>query len=149
MINAAFQWKCHPGAEALLVNFLDQACQANAFIEELKIDLEKHTSSRLFDWLDYLEVSCYSGLDAELEGLGFKEERAAPNYRIFRHPGAQLPRLVVRDSKSRDLRDKEASVLGVAVGVGKNFRFFNGARDVWLDRRLALQPFSPLLYIYR
>jgi hypothetical protein len=114
MINAAFQWKCHPEAERLLLSFLDRACQANAFIEELRRDLEKHASTRLFDWLDYLEVANSRELDKELESLGFAEERAAPDFRVFRHPGAQLPRLVIKDAEGM-----HSSVLGVGVAVDR------------------------------
>ena len=97
MLNSAFQWKCHPKAEALLLSFLDSSCEANPFIERLRQDLQKHTSTRLFDWLDHLTINHTPEVEVELEQLGFAIESASPAYRIYHHPGAQLPRLVIRD----------------------------------------------------
>lgn len=96
-INAAFQWKRHPKAEALLENFLSNACEQNSFIDNLANDLLTQTSSRLFDWVNHLVVGGAPELLNELDEYGFFVELAAASYRVYHHPGAQLPRLVVRD----------------------------------------------------
>lgn len=108
-INAAFQWKCQPQAEALIANALDEACRGNAFIAALSQDLYKHTSTRLFDWLDHIVVGHSPSIENELESSGFISDQATPSYRVFHHPGAQLPRVVVRDH--------DQPVVGIAVSV--------------------------------
>ena len=53
-INVEFQWKCEPQAESLVFSLLNEYTQANPFIEALRFDLLKHTSTRLFDWVDHV-----------------------------------------------------------------------------------------------
>lgn len=97
MSNESFMWTCHPKAEALIMEFLEEAKQENHFIAELSESLLKHTSTRLFDWLDHVTMSNSSALEQKLDDLGFETETVTPNYRVYRHPGAQLPRIVVND----------------------------------------------------
>lgn len=108
-INAAFQWKCQPKAEALILRVLDEACSANPFIASLAHDLQKQTSTRLFDWLDHVVIGYSPVVEKELEETGFVSDTATPFYRVFYHPGAQLPRVVVRDH--------DQPVVGIAVLV--------------------------------
>lgn len=96
-INAAFQWKCQPKAEALISNVLEQAIQKSPFVAALAHDLQKLTSTRLFDWIDHIAVGPYADFESGLLECGFTEESASSRYRVFSHPGAQLPRVVVYD----------------------------------------------------
>lgn len=107
--QAAFQWKCHPEAENLLLSFLERACKGNSAIAQLREDLLHKTSTRLFDWLDHLVIGNSTQRVAEIEALGFESYLAGPTYRVYRHPGAQLPSLV--------LTDDPGEVSGVAVKV--------------------------------
>lgn len=88
---------------------LEACCAANPFIRQLEHDLKLHTSSLLFDWVDHVVVSSSPSLEKELEESGFVSQHAASTYRIFAHPGAQLPRVVVRD--------RDRPVVGAAVAV--------------------------------
>lgn len=108
-LNAQYQWKCQPQAEALLINILENACKANSFISSLQRDLLQYTSTRLFDWLDHVVVGYSSQLEKELTELGFVSDLATSTYRAFHHPGAQLPRIV--------LKDDAPSIVGIAVAV--------------------------------
>lgn len=97
MINAPFQWKCQPAAENLLLGILEKAKQLNPFIAQLEVNLHKHTSTRLFDWIDHATVGNIEGIERKLEETGFVAEQTNPTYRVFHHPGAQLPRLIVKN----------------------------------------------------
>ena len=108
-INADFQWKCQPEAEALILNALETACSENSYIAHLSQDLLKHTSTRLFDWLDHVVVGNSPSIEKKLESTGFIADLATPEYRVFNHPGAQLPRVVVRDH--------DQPLVGIAVSV--------------------------------
>lgn len=108
-INANFQWKCQPAAEAFLLNVVAEAQQENPFIATLAHDLLKHTSTRLFDWLDHVIIGNSAANEQLLEDTGFISDLATPTYRVFHHPGAQLPRVVVRDH--------DQPVVGLAVSV--------------------------------
>ncbi len=96
-VNAAFEWKCQPRAEKLLLDFLEECISKNPAIGELQSDLLKTTSTRLFDWIDHFVVGNYPELEQELVEIGFVAQHATPAYRVFHHPGAQFPRLVVKD----------------------------------------------------
>lgn len=108
-INAAFQWKCQPRAEAFVLKALEESSKENAFIAALEHDLRKHTNTRLFDWLDHVVIGHSQAAENELEESGFVPESAGPSYRVFYHPGAQLPRVI--------MKDRDQSVVGVAVSV--------------------------------
>lgn len=104
-----FRWERQPKAEALVFSILDECCAKNPFIQQLKQDLHKHTSTRLFDWLDHVSAGHSPDFEKELFDAGFISEHASSTYRSFVHPGAQLPRVVLGDRP-------EASV-GAAVKV--------------------------------
>ena len=116
-LNVAFHWKCQPEAEALVVRFLDAACRQNSFIASLSNDLLKHTSTRLFDWVDHIVAGYSEKLENELEQSGYVAESAAPAYRVYYHPGAQLPRFVIRDSKQPNI--------DIAIAVDRIADFLN------------------------
>jgi hypothetical protein len=79
------------------MSVVNECCKSNPFIDQLQNDLQKHTSTRLFDWVDHVIVSHTPDIEKELLESGFVAQHANPAYRIFYHPGAQLPRIVVRD----------------------------------------------------
>lgn len=107
--QSVFAWKCHPEAEKALLDLLEEACHTNPAINSLREDLLHKTSTRLFDWLDHIVVGNSSQRVEEFERLGFVMESASPCYRVFSHPGAQLPSLVIQDYPDE--------VIGVAVKV--------------------------------
>lgn len=107
--NAAFQWKCQPDAEKFCLELLQEACQLNFSIQELQNQLHKETSTRLFDWVDHFSIGYAQEYEQRLQACGFVAESAAAEYRVYKHPGAQLPRIVMHDGGQR--------LLGVAVGV--------------------------------
>ncbi|MGA8164987.1 MAG: hypothetical protein WB791_08205 [Waddliaceae bacterium] len=108
-IHERFQWECQPKAEALVMHILEEACHANPQIAKLQEELHRYTSTRLFDWLDHVIVGISPTMENDLEEAGFVSEDASPSYRVFCHPGAQLPRIV--------LKDHDKPVAGIAVKV--------------------------------
>lgn len=108
-INTLFLWQCHPKSEAVLLDILEQCCQANPFIANLQKDLKILTSTRLFDWVDHVVIGYSPELENELEKDGYVSEVTTATYRVLHHPGAQLPRVVIKDQAS--------PVAGVAVAV--------------------------------
>lgn len=131
MSNELYQWKCQPKAETFILNVLNETIQKNEFVMELSQDLHRHTSTRLFDWLDHIIVGHTQNIVEELERLGFESETVSPTYRVYRHPGAQLPRVVVTD--------QEQSTKGIAVSVESiaDFLMVRG-----LSRHIEGSPYS-------
>lgn len=106
-INAAFKWERQPKAEALIQGVIDECCGQSPWIAHFRDELLARTSSRLFDWVDHIVVGNSPQQEQELEETGFVAEEAHPSYRVFYHPGAQLPRIVVKDH--------DQPVIGIAV----------------------------------
>jgi hypothetical protein len=108
-VEQNFTWQCQPKAEALILKLLEFCSQANSTINALQNDLLKHTSTRLFDWLDHVSTSYSTTMEQQLFECGFTAQHAAPSYRVFHHLQAQLPRVV--------LHDNVHSSTGIAVNV--------------------------------
>jgi hypothetical protein len=88
-------WQCHPDAERLIEQILDKCCSDNEDLAHLKGELHRYTSTRLFDWIDHVYIGSSPEMDHELRKCGFEQEQTRASYRVFFHPGAQLPRIVV------------------------------------------------------
>lgn len=127
-----FQWQCQPQAEALILAILEKALEANSDILTLQKDLLKHTSTRLFDWIDHVIVGNSPILEKELAATGFVLEITSQDYRVFHHPGAQLPRIVVKD--------QDQPVIGIAVAV-EHIADFLMVRGI--SRWIEGTPYSP------
>lgn len=97
MPHQVYKWECHPKAEKLIVDAIQQCCEENPFIAELSDDLYKKASTRIFDWVDHVILGHRDGLEEQLESCGFEGQDATQQYRVFHHPGAQLPRILVCD----------------------------------------------------
>ncbi len=102
-------WQQHPKAEFFLQKIVDYCLQKSAFLTTLKEDLKKHTSTNLFDWIDHVLVCHSQAVEDELNELGFISEGASPTYRVFTHPAAVLPKVIVKDSDNNSL--------GIAIKV--------------------------------
>lgn len=101
MSDIEFDWECQPEAERFILNTLEEAYSKNSFIKELEHHLLKLTSTRLFDWLDHIAIKYTPQTEKELERTGYRQENVAPSYRIYHHPGAQLPRIVLKEKEAK------------------------------------------------
>lgn len=109
-----FQWECHPRAEQLIAEAIQEASRANRAIAKLSQDLLTGTSTRLFDWVDYVMMEESETLLHQLPELGFVQQGDGYQH-LFAHPGAQLPRIVLQ--KQEEIR------CGVAVHVDEIAKF--------------------------
>lgn len=88
---------CQPDAERMLLEILEGAMEKNIHIRELDTALQQKTSCLLFDFLDHVSIGSRDGIEKELDNAGFRQEEARPTYRVFGHPGAKLPKIVLKD----------------------------------------------------
>jgi len=109
MVNEGFEWECQPEAEQIIIDALEASCRSNAFIKEFSDKLSAETSTRLLDWVDHVVMGYSDELEKQLHDTGFISTTATQFYRVYHHPGAQLPRIVVKDH--------DLSVVGIAVSV--------------------------------
>ncbi len=106
-------WTTWPQAEALIEGHLDRFLASHNPARRLAADMERYTSTRLFDWLDHLILRGDQRLIARIRSTGFVPEAAetGAGVALFRHPGALLPRLAIRPG------NHEPTVLGIAIKV--------------------------------
>ncbi|MCB1111867.1 MAG: hypothetical protein H7A37_08520 [Chlamydiales bacterium] len=109
MVNESFQWERQPKAEAVVLGAIETCCRQNEFIARLEHFLHELTSTRLLDWADHVILGHSEELDSELTEAGFISDVASTSYRVFHHPGAQLPRIVVKDH--------DQPVVGLAIAA--------------------------------
>ena len=96
VVAPKFAWKCEPQAEAIVKQWLEQAVNRNLFLQGLQTQLQQITSTRLFDWIDHIEIGNSLKAQQELEKAGFTIEVTTANYVLLKHPGAQLPKVALR-----------------------------------------------------
>ncbi len=118
--QAQFQWTRHPKAAEWIENAVESCKRKSPVLHAFAHDLERLTSTRLFDWVDHVGVPGLANTDEELESLGFISDEASSRYRVFEHPGAQLPRVLVQDL------DVEAYILGIKVESVADFLMARG-----------------------
>lgn len=93
--NAAFKWERQPKAEELALHILSECLKTHQGLRELDQQLHEKTSTRLFDWVDHLAIPHTHPLCSSLEKAGYVEEGRFTKCSSFRHPGAQLPTIVI------------------------------------------------------
>lgn len=121
------KWKCHPKAERFISGVLDEYVETNSAIQHLQQDLLKHTSTRLFDWIDHVVIPHSPSLEKQLSDLGFEAHITSPSYHVYRHSGALLPRIMVRDANSG-----KTSGIGVNVDRIADFLMVRG-QSAWIE----------------
>jgi hypothetical protein len=92
-----FHWLSQPKASAFIAHQMENCLGKNSFLRHLKESLYDHTSTRLIDWVDHIELGLSTSMYEQLETLGFTPQLATPTYRVFAHPKAKLPFMVLRD----------------------------------------------------
>lgn len=105
----SFVWQCQKQACDLIIRILDDARAKNQFLRAIEQELLLHTSTNLFDWIDHVEVGYSEALYSELLEAGFAQEITGRNFRVFIHPAAKLPMIV--------LKDQSVPFLSVSIGV--------------------------------
>lgn len=130
--ESPFFWYCQRDAEALILRHVESCQERNEYLKKLAIQLKEQTSTRLIDWIDHIEVGYSDSLNRELEEAGFLSEMATPMYRVFYHPGAKLPLIVVKDQTH--------PFVGLAISVESiaEFLMCQGISS-WIEG----SPFSP------
>lgn len=106
------EWLRYPEAEAFVAEKLDQFVAVVPPARALQADLILHTSSRLVDWLDHLILADGDAPRRQLAEFGFEPEEvppAMPGDRVYYHPGALFPRVV--------LRPETGAAAGTVVGA--------------------------------
>ena len=87
-----YHWQREPQAELLLQEVIQQALSRNSFLRKLQDKLSSQCNTRLFDWIDHIEMAASDELEKKIKAAGF----VAVEDHFFHHPGAQLPSIVIK-----------------------------------------------------
>jgi hypothetical protein len=105
------EWRRHPDAEHYVQQRVEAVSGQVASLQQLAHRLLERTGSRLVDWVDHVMVADGDRTRGELAELGFEPEQVPTRAgdRVYHHPGAILPRFL--------LRSGAAATAGVTLGV--------------------------------
>ena len=97
-----FEWLRHADADHFAAERLASLVTAMPAVHALAADLLARTGNRLADWLDHLILADGDRARRQLANLGFEREEvpAEPGDLVYHHPGAVLPRIVLRSGTS-------------------------------------------------
>jgi hypothetical protein len=93
-----FDWPLCYDAENLILGLIDAGLARNAFAARLAERLRDETGTLLLDWIDHLVVS--PDEERPLREAGYTEDprsEAGPGRRVWWHPEAMLPRVLIQD----------------------------------------------------
>jgi hypothetical protein len=92
------EWFRHPGAESFVSEHLNEFVAAMPLAGKLAGAMLARTGSRLVDWLDHLVLATGDLPQGQLADLGFEPEDVplGPGAVAYHHPGAILPRILLR-----------------------------------------------------
>ncbi|MEO6808981.1 MAG: hypothetical protein ABI353_07700 [Isosphaeraceae bacterium] len=131
----SLDWQLHPGAEARVNAWIDDALVGNAFAAELAKRMTDETSTRFVDWVDHLVVTDRDGLARGLYGLGFRREASpyAVGTPVYGHPGGIFPGIALAPGPGAEVREVAVKVESIAD--------FSRAHDLGLE--IAGPPLGP------
>ncbi|ADI38191.1 hypothetical protein [Waddlia chondrophila] len=110
-----FKWERQPAAEKCLSDLLTLYREKNGKIRQFEEDLQKHTSTRLFDWIDYFAVVDQSAVKC-FEEVGFELQAEG----VYYHPGAQLPRIAVMQKEGVAVKVEQCADFLMVHGISSN-----------------------------
>lgn len=92
-------WKRYPDAASTIADALEQLVESMPSVRDLQDALLARSSTRLIDWLDHLVLADGKEPRRLLAGLGFVRQDTYVEHgdAAFHHPGAALPRILLRD----------------------------------------------------
>lgn len=137
--DPAFEWQCHPEAEAWLRQLLDQFVSAMPACRALAADLRLRTGGRLVDWLDHLVLADGDRPRGELADLGFTPDDVPvpPGDSIYHNAGSIFPRVVLRAG----VPAPPGQVISVAVQAEEISSFLAANHSVALIEGSLLSPY--------
>jgi len=99
-----FVWGRYPDAEAFVERSLGEFVASVPMAQSLSRALLTRTGSRLVNWLDHLVLAAGDTPRGQLADLGFEPEQvpAEPGDRVYHHPGAIFPRIILRQQTTAE-----------------------------------------------
>ncbi|MGI8879917.1 MAG: hypothetical protein ACR2KJ_05260 [Jatrophihabitans sp.] len=114
-MTADFDWQLHPDAEAFVDSIVDAATAQSPRLADFRAELSARTSTRIQDWLDHVAAPV---TPAQLLAVGYVDGwQSVPG--VWRHPGAQLPAMVIADRYRVALRVDDAAAALHALGADR------------------------------
>ena len=98
-----FDWRLFPKAEFFLQTELDKFLNKNNSAAILVNDIERKTSTRIFDWVDHMVITSDEVDADELLKLGFHESKTIDGSIAFRVEGSTLFPLLLKKGKASEL----------------------------------------------
>jgi len=99
-----FDWQLFADAESFLQCRLKELLNKSSFALEQATEIQRSTSTNIFDWVDHLVLPAESVSVEELLKMGFKEsQKSIDGATVFRVGGSSLFPLVLKSGKSSEV----------------------------------------------
>jgi hypothetical protein len=100
--STEFDWPLADEAETLLRNFVKRFLVRNRSADDFAECLARETGTDFFEWVDHLTLDPEHVSRLSAVGLETEKVSAPPGTRVFFHPRAMLPRVLILEQGSDD-----------------------------------------------
>ena len=139
MSGPGFDWQRWPETERFLHDRDAELLSENPWAKVFAERLHQITGTTLADWVDHITLNGSRISHDVLRELGYKPRRgedSSPTRRVYTHPGADLPNLVVHPNITHD----QPACLAVALRV-ESLAAFQAANHIY--KPISGQPLGP------
>jgi len=124
-----FDWQLFVDAESFLQCRLKELLNKSSFALQQATEIQRNTSTNIFDWIDHLALPSESVSVEELLKMGFKEsQKSIDDATVFRVAGSSLFPLVLKSGKSSEVALRVENMDDFRKTLGKE-KSVQGARN--------------------
>jgi hypothetical protein len=99
-----FDWQLFAGAESFLQGRLNELLGKSSFALEQAKEIQRSTSTNIFDWVDHLALPIETVNVEELMEMGFEEsQKSNEDGSVFRVRGSMLFPIVLKSGKGSEV----------------------------------------------
>src|SRR3989344_3290203 len=134
-----FDWNLYPEAERFLQKQVNNFLNSNRFARKLAKRMEKETSTRFFDWIDYISLPSKKINRKKFLRLGFRNVNNFDGYHVFKNPGSIFFNVLLSHDDYVEVCLKpeniEYFVKKIKVRVKIEGKKFNSLRKAYINKQ--------------
>jgi hypothetical protein len=102
-LNEDFDWQRCPEVARLVAKRVDEIVSQVRFAACLQQRMKDETGTRLIDWVDHISLPFNDPFSSRVEELGYARTEHDSAQEVWRHPGAMVPVIILREQATADL----------------------------------------------
>ncbi len=127
-INAEFDWELYPETEKFLISIIDEFLSKNKFAAELSKKMSLQTSTKFFNWVDYVVIPESKVKESNLLKLGFSKfiptDKKCESGKPFKHSRSYFFPVILGKKNETEvaLKPEELDSFIQAIGIKTNIQ---------------------------